>query len=269
MANDPIKHVVVLLLENRSFDQILGCFSEVYDNLDGIDRLHPRTNSLPTASTSGRQEVFEQRPTTLRQMPWRKPYLWDPHHEVSHVHTQMEGPVGRPGRMGGFIADFVEDYPDSTDEARQYVMDYFPLDFLPALHRLGRDFTICDRWFSSLPGRPGRTASSLFRAPRAGASICPVMAHTTSTSRATFIKRNPRSSIGSMKKGYIGNPISMTSRKAGCSAGHDCPITWRGTFTSTSSSKTRAEMRTNFRSFVTSSRIFWDFSKTTTIRRTM
>ncbi len=54
--------------------------------------------------------------------------------------------------MGGFIADFVTAYPDSTDEARQYVMDYFPLGFLPALHKLGHDFTICDRWFSSLPG---------------------------------------------------------------------------------------------------------------------
>jgi hypothetical protein len=31
-------------------------------------------------------------------------------------------------------------------------MAYYPLDFLPALHRLGREFTICDHWFSSLPG---------------------------------------------------------------------------------------------------------------------
>ena len=31
-------------------------------------------------------------------------------------------------------------------------MGYFPLDFLPALHGLGRNFTVCDQWFSSLPG---------------------------------------------------------------------------------------------------------------------
>ena len=35
---DPIEHVVLLLLENRSFDQMLGCFKEVYPDLEGIDR---------------------------------------------------------------------------------------------------------------------------------------------------------------------------------------------------------------------------------------
>ena len=29
-AGDPIKHVVLLLLENRSFDQMLGCSQEIY-----------------------------------------------------------------------------------------------------------------------------------------------------------------------------------------------------------------------------------------------
>jgi phospholipase C len=152
LMGDPIRHVVVLLLENRSFDQMFGCFSEVYPDLDGIDRLHPHVNRLPPESASGRQEIFAQRPTTLRQMPWRKPYLWDPHHEVSHVRVQLEGTNDHPEQMGGFVSDFVQAYPTSTDEARQYVMDYFPLGFLPALHALGRDFTICDRWFSSLPG---------------------------------------------------------------------------------------------------------------------
>jgi phospholipase C len=31
-------------------------------------------------------------------------------------------------------------------------MGYYGLDKLPALHALARDFTICDQWFSSLPG---------------------------------------------------------------------------------------------------------------------
>jgi len=31
-------------------------------------------------------------------------------------------------------------------------MGFYPLDFLPALHALARDFTICDHWFASLPG---------------------------------------------------------------------------------------------------------------------
>jgi phospholipase C len=56
------------------------------------------------------------------------------------------------GHNGGFVADFVKTHPASSAEDRQFVMGYYPLDFLPALHRLAREFTICDRWFSSLPG---------------------------------------------------------------------------------------------------------------------
>jgi phospholipase C len=149
---DPIQHIVCLLMENRSFDQMLGCFSGVYHDLDGIDPLQQRTNALGPGSPANRKQVFEQSPTHDRQMPWREPNVWDPHHEVPHVHTQIEGPEGRPQRMSGFVADFAKAYPDSTDEARQYVMGYYPLDFLPALHALGRNFLICDRWFSSLPG---------------------------------------------------------------------------------------------------------------------
>src|SRR5262249_6189815 len=41
--------------------------------------------------------------------------------------------------------------PDSGPE-RQYIMGYYGLGFLPALHALARDFTICDHWFASVPG---------------------------------------------------------------------------------------------------------------------
>jgi phospholipase C len=35
---------------------------------------------------------------------------------------------------------------------RRAVMGYCLLDRLPGLHELGKNFTICDHWFSSLPG---------------------------------------------------------------------------------------------------------------------
>jgi phospholipase C len=34
---DSINHVVVLMLENRSFDQMLGCMQPVVPGLEGID----------------------------------------------------------------------------------------------------------------------------------------------------------------------------------------------------------------------------------------
>jgi phospholipase C len=133
MKDDPIRHVVHLVLENRSFDQMLGSLSSIYPDLDGVDET--RSN----LDVDNRR--YYQRPTTERQN-----LKWDPHHEVSHVAIQLEN------RNSGFVKDFSQQYPDSTLEARQFIMGYYPLDFLPALHPLARCFTVCDRWFSSLPG---------------------------------------------------------------------------------------------------------------------
>jgi len=52
---------------------------------------------------------------------------------------------------GGFVSDFTKAHPESTAQQRQFVMGYYPQDFLPALHRLAREFLICDHWFASLP----------------------------------------------------------------------------------------------------------------------
>src|SRR5262245_56967857 len=134
--NDCIKHVILLMLENRSFDQMLGCFQEKYPTeLDGVDPTKPkRWNADP----SGKQ--FFQEPTNDVQTER------DPHHETAHVLKQIAD------NNSGFVRDFAEAYPGSTPQQRQQVMSYYPLMFLDALHRLARDFTICDHWFSSLPG---------------------------------------------------------------------------------------------------------------------
>ncbi len=141
-AIDKIEHVVVLILENHSFDQMLGSMSAVYDGkegrdwLDGIDPAHQRSND----DIGGPPIAQEQ--TTERQM------TLDPHHEVQHVATQLQN------NNGGFVRDFVEAFPDTppSHDERRYVMGYYPLDFLPGLHQLARNFTVCDHWFSSLPG---------------------------------------------------------------------------------------------------------------------
>lgn len=133
-GSDPIRHVFVLILENRAFDQMLGCFKQLYPELDGIDPLSPRVNE----DSDG--HVYQQAPTTERMM------FFDPHHEVPHVAVQLSD------HNSGFVRDFSESYPESDAKSRAFIMGYYPLDFLPALHSLGRNFTICDRWFSCLPG---------------------------------------------------------------------------------------------------------------------
>jgi phospholipase C len=131
---DPIQHVIVLVLENHSFDQMLGSFKSVFPNLDGVGERNPSTN----IGVDGRR--FTQRPSFD---PIVDP---DPMHEVDHVARHLEN------NNGGFVAEYQREYRDRADLNPQRIMDYFEVDSLPALHTLARHFTICDRWFSSVPG---------------------------------------------------------------------------------------------------------------------
>jgi phospholipase C len=52
----------------------------------------------------------------------------------------------------GFVQDYANVFPQSVKTDRAEIMKYHAPDALPALHTLARNFTVCDRWFASLPG---------------------------------------------------------------------------------------------------------------------
>ena len=136
MAGDPIKHVVLLMLENRSFDQMVGCLQRDGRDVDGVDEHSAEKRFNDDAE--GRK-YFQESTATKQTHP-------DPDHETFHVVEQVkEG-------NAGFVRDYQGVYPRTTPAERQQIMSYYRYGFLPALHQLGAEFTICDRWFSSLPG---------------------------------------------------------------------------------------------------------------------
>ncbi len=130
----PVDHVVVLMMENNSFDRMLGCMAEVRPGLNGVDPAHPATN--PDGD-----RVVAQTVTRARNIER------DPMHYLPNSLAQLDG-----GTNQGFVADFVRNHPASTPEERAEVMAYYPRGFLPALHMLAEQGVICDRWHSSLPG---------------------------------------------------------------------------------------------------------------------
>jgi len=135
IGQDSIEHIVVLMLENRSFDQMLGAFQAIYPDLDGIDpAATPRTN------VDDNQVAYAQSPTQATVV---QP---DPMHELVDVLRQIDAANGK------FVLDYALQYPQTSNDQRQLIMSYFALDFLPGLHRLAREFTICERWFASVPG---------------------------------------------------------------------------------------------------------------------
>jgi phospholipase C len=134
---DGIEHVVLLMLENHSFDQMLGSLQQIFPELNGVTPALAATRSNLTLD--GR--AIYQHETTERQM------AFDPYHEHVNVMRQIQD------HNSGFVREFERAYGKNlTPDDLQDVMGYYPLDFLPALHRLGREFTICDNWFASMPG---------------------------------------------------------------------------------------------------------------------
>lgn len=131
---DPIKHVVALMLENHSFDQMLGCMQLANSDVDGVDVSNPRSNLDKDGVAHKQQETDEVQ------------VAHDPKHEFVNVRTQLQN------NNSGFLLDYSATYPHSSPEDRDQIMGFYGLGKLHALHALAKEFTICDRWFSSLPG---------------------------------------------------------------------------------------------------------------------
>jgi len=132
---DPIGHVIVLMLENRSFDHMLGGLSDAIPGLDGA----PRAGEPARTNRAGGR--------TYRQTAgagWTLKY--DPKHELAHTLNQLSK------GNSGFVDDFARAYPASRPEDRAEIMKYFADGELPSLHALAKNFAVCDKWFSSLPG---------------------------------------------------------------------------------------------------------------------
>jgi phospholipase C len=136
VADREIRHVVLLMMENHSFDQMLGCLQDVYPTLDGVDINNPDPRyNLDRAGN----KVF-QTPTDEQQVPR------DPNHDTKWVLKQIAN------NNSGFVTSYEEAVAGTTVQDRQNIMGYYVLGRLPALHELGQNFTVCDHWFSSLPG---------------------------------------------------------------------------------------------------------------------
>ena len=134
---DPIRHVVVLMLENNSFDRMLGCMTSLYPELHGADRGSPFTNpDYPDGSHE------------FAQLPDAQPAVSvDPAHDLDDVIRQING-----GDCKGFVRDLVQHKPKAPHDERYQIMAYFERGKLPVLHTLAENFLICDQWFSSVPG---------------------------------------------------------------------------------------------------------------------
>lgn len=159
-----LEHVIVLMLENRSFDHMLGFLyadsanvapsGQPFDGLTG-------TESNPDA-TGQPVTVFKIEPTTANAyyMPGA-----DPGEGYMATNSQLFGSIKAPASpaepaMQGFIKDFAYTLGWQSRESGWTIlpgttagdiMGCFTPRALPVISALARGYAVCDQWFSSAP----------------------------------------------------------------------------------------------------------------------
>jgi phospholipase C len=127
-----VDHIVVLMLENRSFDHMLGYLKLVNErnDIDGLvlgmankhnGKIYPAHHLTTTAVTDAQ----------------------DPCHHGDCVAEQVSND------NGGFVSNFARTH---TDPYLGVVMGYYNGVDLPVYDHLAREFCVCDRWFAPVPG---------------------------------------------------------------------------------------------------------------------
>lgn len=147
----PFDHIIVVMMENHSFDNLFGDLGRTRSDVDALefDSSGASTNKNPgVGGASGNVTAFPLQntaQTTAVTQSWKA------------THEQVNG-----GAMDGFVR--------SSNGARE-AMGYYTPAVLPFAYSLASQFTICDRWFCSMPGPTYPNRRFLLAATAYGASV--------------------------------------------------------------------------------------------------
>jgi phospholipase C len=208
----PFDHLVIVMMENHSFDNLLGALA-----LSGQPRAHGlRFNSAGTALNSnpgpdGRVRSFPFDSTAQGENVSQS---WNATHE------QIDG-----GRMDGFVR--------SVDNVQP--MGYWTDEQLPFAYSLARSFCLANRWYSSAPcqtypnrrflmagtayGLIATTTESLFDAPPPNGTIWDRLQQYGISWRNYYTDLPSTGVIGSTVEKYPGNLAPIAQFLADCAAG--------------------------------------------------
>ena len=145
-----IKHVVYYMLENRSFDHVVGWLHEGKEKNVRVIGPAGRYDGASTKyfNMNGDQKVPLSKYNGGRLSPTLplEMFDYDPYHDNSDVLRQLfsDDPGGYEKRATPDMGGFVE------NNASPQVMQTYTPEQLPVLNGLARHFAISDRWFCSI-----------------------------------------------------------------------------------------------------------------------
>lgn len=143
MALADIDTIVIVIMENRSFDHMMG-----YLSLGGEKAVEGLRND----------EAWRTRVANLYQDTAYKPFAIDPkappcsdpQHDRESIALQITTPASGQAEMGGFVQSYAR-LSDPLPKDPKAVMGYFDARTLPTFDFWARHYCVCDHWFSALP----------------------------------------------------------------------------------------------------------------------
>ena len=124
----PLRHIIVMMKENRAYDHMLGKLH---------DEGQPDSEAIPASFTNPDA-------TNVAVAPFHEPttcVAWDPGHQWADMHNQVDG-----GKMDGFVTSAAS----TTGTDGHFVMGYYDQTDLPFYYWLASTFAINDRHFASV-----------------------------------------------------------------------------------------------------------------------
>lgn len=142
-----IKTVVLVLMENRSFDHMLGYLSLPPLNRTEVDGQSQDPAWLAQFANPDSGQLFQ---AFHNNDPYYLPPSFDPPHQRVNVSNHLGALANGRYAMNGFAGAIPQSVSTNPDH-RRLVMGYFGAAEVPMSDFLARNFTICDRWFCAVP----------------------------------------------------------------------------------------------------------------------
>jgi phospholipase C len=154
-----IQHIVVLMLENRSFDHVCGL---LYSGERRPLRFLPAHrnspfNGMPASFSNPSNPDYFSSGAPPNPVPVRFgaddhciPHQ-NPQERFEHVNFQLFGTStpapGQQPAMNGFFVSFLQTGAKRPEE----IMQCYTPEQMPVLSALARNFAVCDEWYASVP----------------------------------------------------------------------------------------------------------------------
>src|SRR3954463_13852010 len=141
VGRDALKHIVVLMMENRSFDHMLGGLKAQDQRIEGLAGTEFNLDTLGTRAPGKPQAAYQGQLDP------------DPDHHFPGVDLQIFDGNMAPDRqptMRGFVKSYFKQRRDVAHS--RLVMSYYKPSKLPVLTTLATEFAIFNGWFASIPG---------------------------------------------------------------------------------------------------------------------